>query len=352
MRAMQRDFTTDETLAFLGTLKQASVLPEWLDQVPDAQEVEGLPSSAFADTGNRLLPIHSKAAAWLSAVSSYAYSTPSGAWADRLKNACHAYGIVDSVKSAIEVLRPAEQTNQKEASTGSQKEYALILNTPEGRSELYPINDDYEIEKSAREILKDVKEKRFPEGWMAKASTTLCKAADDRRIPDYLIPQDVRDLGTPRIPSPERIDLEIQNRVRAGLPKAATEFYKKAADMLCAGEVDLGEAALVWELADRKFGLEGKCASAVRSLNSGIPMAMIEKQAKEVVVFRGELLPLAALQTLSPIQVAARMTKEAAAAVLKCAQQVDGRNVSRILSTLDENQCRILTDILCDAHAA
>ena len=352
MRDMQRDFTTDETLAFLGTLKQASALPEWLEHAPDAEEVEKLPNSAFADSSNRLLPIHNKSAAWLSAVSSYAYGASQGAWEKRLKDACHAYNIVDSVKSAIEILRPAEQTNQKEASTGSQKEYALSLNTPEGPSNLYPISNNWEIEKSARDLLQDVRDRRFPEGWLAKAATTLCKSADAKGVPAYLVPQDVRDLGTPRIPSPERIDMEIQNRVRAGLPKEATEFYKKAGDMLCAGEIELDDAALVWEMADRKFGLEGKCASAVRSLNSGIPVATIEKRAKEVVVFQGELIPLAAVQTLSPIQVAARMPKEAAASVLKCTQLTDGRDVSRILSTLDENQCRILTDILLDDHAA
>jgi hypothetical protein len=349
---MQTDFTTDEALAFLAPLKEASVIPDWLAGAPDAEAVKGLPSSSFADTGARLMPIHDKQAAWLSAVSSYAYGTPAGPWAERLKKACHAYGIVDSVKAAIEVLRPVENSNQKEAAAESPKIYGLTLDTADGPANFYRLDLPGLVEKSAREMHTDLNESRFPEAWIAKAARELMKVAAERGYPTSTFPATIVELGTERLPSPDYIDMAIAERQRAGIPEGGDEFYRKSAAMLCANEVSLEDAALVWELADRRFGIEGKCASPVKSLNSGMSVAEVEKIAKEVVLFRDQWIPLAAIQALPQVKVATLLNTKEAASVLHCCGLTDGREVSRILSTLDADSCRIVSDILTHDHAA
>jgi hypothetical protein len=235
------DFTNSGNHSFLLTLKEANALPEWLKEMPSEEEVKALPTGAFADTSRRLMPIHSKAAAFLSAASSFVYGTEPGPWEQRLKVACHAYQIDQEVERAIEALRPTYQT--KEAADNQKGAYALTV-SGEG---YYPIDNEWYVEKSASQLADDYYGKRLPEAVCNEVAIRIVKAANELGMKLTRLPEIVRSFGEERTASPEFV--QKQAALRASLGGHA-EYYEKVAEAHFEGKLDRWEAIFAWEMAD------------------------------------------------------------------------------------------------------
>lgn len=321
-----------------------------MQSVCEEQDASALPDTSFADCHNRLFPLHTKEAAWLSAVSSFVYGTEAGPWADRLKAACHAYGIVDEVKRAIDVLRPTAA--EKQASVPVVP-HALALNTPSGESHFYPIANHWQIAESSLKMAKDLEDKRFPVAWMRLAARTLCKAAAVAQVEPGRIHPDINRLGEERLPCPASIREAIQKRAALGVPEGAVALYEKAAADFLAGEMDGEQAELFWEMADHHFDILDKTASIDSGFNSGIPQTVFEKEARQVLHLTGEWIPFAALETLPPTLVAGSMNKAAAHCVLQAMACGDGREASKKIASLGPlDQSLLAKLILTHANAA
>lgn len=348
-----RDFTTDRSPAFLVLLKEAGAIPEWLQQAPDADEVKGLPTIAFADTGRRLMPIHSKAAAFMSAVSALSYGYPSeGNWENRIKAACHQYGITELVKKAHEVIAPKDYHKEADEKT-EKRAYALELEVTAGAAPTpyYPINNQDEVEDSALKMARDHQENRLPESWFVEAAEALMKAARTFDVAVHLIPDSIVRLGEDRIPSPDYLKQQIERRIKqAGISEEAAELYTKAAAGAVSGEFPPMKAAHVWEVADRKFGVRyhDTLVSPAMAFRSGIFRETLDKIAGSVVTIAGVQVPFNALTTLPDRMVVALLPRKSAALVLAAKGQSDGLKAASVIGSLEEREQVELLGLLTD----
>jgi hypothetical protein len=349
-RMSLKDFTHDPSLAFLALLKEAGALPAWVTSAPEAAELEGLPSLAFADSSNRLFPMHTKAAAFLSAVSAFVYDHPGEAWQDRLKTACHSYSIVDEVRAAHTVLAP--QAPLKEAAATPLYKFAteLIL-TPGGAPVgYYPITTASQTEASALKLARDIAQEALPASWLGEAAEALVKAAAEQGVPAGLIPQVVHELGEARLPSAAYLASQLAKRA-AFLPTGAVALYKEAADGVLGGATSAADGAHFWELADRKFGVKyaNFLVPPVDAFRSGRTVAQLQKEASASVLVAGVLVPLLQLQTLPDRLVASLFEKRAAAGILAAMGESDGIAASQKVAALQETEQVDLLQLLIDA---
>ncbi len=348
------DFTTDEALAFLALIKEASVLPSWLAGAPSPSDLEHLPSSAFADTAGRLMPIHSKDAAYLSAVSAFAYGTEEGPWTGRLKTACHAYGIVDEVKAAHGALAKKDATENPPSEVQKVACALELIGSPgEKPTGYYPMHCNHAVERSMDKLAEDIREKRLPEAYFAEAAEKLVKAAGEFSIPEKQIPHRVRELGEVRLPSPSYLEEQISYRQKqAGLPDEAANIYREAAANVIEKAASIADAAHLWELADMKFGIKvaGAVVAPVKAFKSGRTQASVEKEARSVCLISDIVVPYHNLLSIAPVVIAARFEKEAAAAILQAQSAKDGIVASEKLASVSpEDQIQLL-ELLTEIH--
>jgi len=350
-----KDFTTDDSMAFLHLLKEANALPEWLLSAPEAEDVTALPDIAFADTHRRKMPIHTKSAAFLSSVSYGVYDYPvDSVISQRLQAACHRYEIVPQVKQAHKVLSP-EKDQEKQASELPKVAYALEIQ-PEPGAEVqgyYPLGSPDQIEASALKLAADIHDEKLPGTWLSEAAEALVKAAGEQGVKLSYIPAIVRSYGEERKPSPEYLAEQIERRVKqASLPAEIEEIYKEAANSALGSESEAMDAAHVWELADRKFGVRynATVAQPAIAFRSGISKAAFEKLASAYTEVAGVTLPYNQLQALPDNLVAAVLPIKTASAVIS-AKTVDcGVKAASIIAELPENAQLELLQLLKDSY--
>ncbi len=348
------DFTTDEGLVFLAHLKAASALPDWVEGVPETEDLRHLPTSCFADTANRLWPIHSKAAAFISSVASFSYGKDEGAWVNRLKLACHSYGIVDEVKTAHAAL--AADYAMLDAPAEVQK-VACALELVEGPgcapTGYYPMHTNHAVETSMDKLAEDIRERRLPESYFAEAAEKLVKAAFEFGFTEKQIPRRVRELGEVFLPSPGYLEQQVVYRQKqAGFPDEVAEMYRDAAINAIDKEASITDAAHFWELADMKFGVKvaGAIVAPVKAFKSGRTVASVEKEARAVCLISDIMVPYRNLLSLAKPVVAASFEKAAAAAILQAMNAQDGIEASEKLASVGpEDQLQLLA-LLTDIH--
>ena len=350
------DFTSDGSMAFLLLLKEAGVLPDWLEEIPGRDDMQALPAGAYAATDRRLMPLHTKQAAYLSAVSSCVYGYPSeGQWENRLKAACCSYGIEDLVKKAHEVLAP-KNYHEKKTSETEKLAYALELQETEDRTGFYyPINNAHEVEASALKMARDREEQKLPGSWFVGAAENLMKAAAAHGVASKYIPEAIQRLAEDRLPSPDELNVQIERRAKyAGFDEASRAFYTKVACAALEGSVSLQEAAHVWELADRKLQVKYSAVVTppVVAFRSGVPRSYVEKVANSVVPIAGVYVPFNQLVTLSKPLVAVVLPRKSAAAVLTAMDQPDGLKAANCLASLTEAEQVEVLSLLAETASA
>lgn len=349
-----KDFTTDNGLAFLDILNGAGAIPPWLQSIPDAGDVAKLPSTAFADSANRMLPIHSKAAAYMSAVHSYVHDYPGTGWQERLKSACHAYKITDAVKLAIDLLKPEEVKQASDvAEDVPNVKYAMELVVEPGTPPVgyYPINNAAQIEDSAIKMAADFEQARLPASWFCEGAIGLMKAAKDHGVSEYLIPRSVRELGEERAMSVEYLEDQIAKRAAAGVGEAGVALYREAVESVVEGTMSQMDGAHFWELSDLSNGI--KYAGVIRpphvAFLSGRPMDHLRKEASALVQVNSILVPHVRFRDLPDRLIAAMFEKEAAVAILSAKDCEDGVDATQKLASLSEDVQVDLLKLIVDS---
>jgi hypothetical protein len=352
-----QDFTTDEQMSFLVLLKEAGALPAWLSEIPEPADVALLPSVAFADSFERRMPMHTKAAAFLSAVSADVYNYPvHKTWQNRLKVACASYGILEEVEIAHKVLAN-DSYQEKEASETPNFKWALSL-IPELGAEAqnyYPINNRDEVEDSGIKLARDLFQERLPGTWFVEAAENLVKAAKETGLPESLIPDTVKRLAEDRLPSPEYLSEQIERRAKqASLNDDAVEIYKEAAELALQGKEAAMDAAHVWEFADRKFGIKltDVLASPTAAFRSGARREDVEKLAAQIVKIAGVHVPFTQLQLLSDKLVAVSLPLNTAQVLLQAKKASDGRAAAVSIQDLSEPEQLQILELLTESSNA
>ena len=352
LRVAIKDFTTDDSLAFVHLLKEAGALPDWLETAAEASDVSALPDVAFADTHRRLMPMHNKSATFLSAVSACVYGYPSGSWENRLKAACHSYGISDIVKKAHEVLTP-EEYHEKAASQTTKIAHALELVIEPGQEpkQFYPIDCADSVESSAVKLAADMFAQKLPGTWFAEAADNLVKAANEMGMPLTMLPASVRAMAEDRLPSPEYLSEQIERRQKqASLPDEVVSIYRQSAEAALEKQASIMDAAHVWELADRKFGirLTDTVSSPVTAFRSGMTRDQLNKLAGEYTTIAGVQVPFNQLTTVPDELVAAVLPLKVASCVVSAKNAYDGVKAAAVLGTLEETEQLMVLELLAD----
>lgn len=354
------DFVQDGAHAYLRVLKEAGALPDYVEFVPEASDLENLPSVAFADSGSRKFPVHDKAAAFLSAV--YAFlqgaTSESGSWVGRIKTACVAHGIDQDVARAHTALAAPEAPEagpEKSASSG-EKPYALELAeiSPGGPSQkFYPIGTAHEIEESARKMASDLRENKLPLAWMSDAAELLVKAAAEKGVRSGLIPASLRRLGRAYIPDASVLGRALQERRDdPAVSDEAYAVYKTAADLALSGEMSVNDAALVWQTADRKFGIHEKHAGdrdPLWAFKSGYSVEQVEQIKNACCMVGGTLIPKIQLDRVLDEEIVRNLVPDDARVTLLAKRAAVGPDATRLLNDLSEEGVRKLSGLILEA---
>lgn len=338
------DFTTDGAQTYLLPLKEAGVLPDYINQIPEAEDVQKLPDVAFADSQRRLFPINNKVSAYLSAVSAFSYGIkPEEApWLHRIKTACVAVSIEEDVKKAHEVLAALAVPEEQKKQATAEPPFAIHIKVLPDRPEtgFYPIGTHDQIESSCEKIAEDIKAGKLPTAWFAEACRNLVKAAADAGFSKNRIPAIIQDLSHLGYPNPEKVAQQLEMRAQDGVSESFLKIYKEASDSAQNGEMPIYDAVMVWEFADKSLGLSEKYAgqlSPFRALTSGYSYEFIEK-AKEASVLLGEdlLVPLNAITVIPDKVAATRLQQDDARQVLLAKRASRGSEATALLAELSE----------------
>ncbi len=347
-----KDFTEDGSLAFLHFLESKEKLPEYVKKasVPEPSDLEDLPSFSFADPVGRTHPLHNKECAFMSVVSSAGRIPASDPTMKRAVAACRDYGILDDVEQAILALDEAgKKPVEKEASDPEKDAYALVLEQPDGSFTChYPAGNSFEVEESMMKLASDMHEERLPRAWFSEASEKLLEKAASYGVPETSIPRAVREIGRRNLPDPEYVEEQIELRKSASVPEEAASIYKEAAALAFDDPDKILDAAYVWEIADRKFGVEktGGIVNPVSVFKSGTSFAVLEKEARERFLLLDGLVPIEAVRQIPDHELAAVLTPENASAALKIKEASGGGEATALADSMSEPSQKALARLI------
>ena len=343
------DFVGDPSVAFLFLLKEAGVLPDYVTQVPEKEDLQGLPSVAFADSENRSFPVHDKQATYLSAVDAFVKGAThrEDPWLARLKTACDAHGISSDVQKAHDVLEvksaSSESINEKEASDKQAspkfETHALELQvTPEGSpTKFYPIGSATQVAETALKIASDIQDQKLPLAWHSEACEKLLKSASRLGVDHKSLPKAVLEFGRQFTPSREVLEGEIQKRAAAGVSDDYTKIYKEAAELALAGEIEPNEGALVWQMADKKAGVDSIFSGQedpVWAFKSGLPRDVVDKVKEAHCMVGNVVIHKKFLDQVSDREIISRCATEDANFAYKAKQASSGTEATVQLGNL------------------
>jgi hypothetical protein len=291
------DFVTDQNPVPIYEAAEIG-LPEYAKvEVITPESLEHLPSSAFADTGKRLFPLHNKAAAFLSAVYFNGKQMTDKGIDTRIRRA------VDLFKIKADVEKFAGAQRQKQASNPEGR-FALSIAgvpSPEGakQANYYPMNNYGDVVRSAEQLSLEYATNQIPCEWYHTAARELVKAAREFSVPNTEIPGNVLLDGEPRYPDFEYAAAMANLRKEAaGITNEALEMYHEVVKAAAADYEENPEGldswVNLWVDLDRTNGVHYSrlVADPYRSFYAGgQPVIEIEKMSRELVSVADVFIP-------------------------------------------------------------
>ena len=318
------DYTHTNNPRSLYLAKMAIPFPQWIkgSPVPTSGTLEKLASVAFADRDRRLLPLHDKEAAFFSSVDYFANvgSYPEVTFA-YIKEACDHFGIgADVAPYAEHFAGVFEKRAADEATVSAPSKFAVSTHLNGCDFKLLPLNDAYEITKSAKDLVKMVDESRIHYLMFVDAAREVVKAATEASVVHEL-PGLVVHVGTPRFEDLDKAANMIESRrPLVGGFEGAFEAYTSAVKGAASGVITPEECMQKIAATDDVIGLRYNY-----NLRSRVPLPHdivfggpsypeVEKAASENVMVRGVAVPLlSAIRNIQEIDINYHLSKEAAA---------------------------------------
>jgi hypothetical protein len=285
------DFIKDQnpTALYEVGIKAGDSLPDYVKEATLLQEedVKDLNDLAFADPVKRLHPIHTKAAAYMSAV----YLAGNGQIDSKefqvVKQAAEFFEIESDIEAALQLLPQVE----KSASNVSTDAYALQFTVEEDDTwKSYPINNDVELSKSATDVVKDWCDGYIPTDWFWSASRNIVKKASELNIPRNSIPERIWNMGEERAVDFETAELAIGERARFGL--SDTSDYAAALKSAAEGKTTVEAAIDTWMGLDTVNNINHRLVTTPHeAFYSGVKLAHVEALANNNVFIANVMVP-------------------------------------------------------------
>lgn len=346
---MTMDFTKDQnpTALYEVGIKAGDSLPDYVKEASILQEEDlvSLHDCAFADPTNRLHPIHTKAAAYMSAV----YLAGEGKLDSRefaaVKEAAALFDIEQDINAAIALLPQSEKSAHELAT----EKYALSFEIEEQDTwKAYAINNEVDVTKAATDAVRDWNDEHIPTDWFFHAARNIVKRANELNIARNDIPEKVWRFGEERLVDFNNVDYAIGERSRAGV--ADVSEYAQALKQASTGEITVEQAVDTWMGLDAANNVSHKrVTSPHEAFFSGAKVAYLQDLSEknifvsEVMVPAEEFSKLAA-DNYKAVRMAFR--KEAADNIINILSEKDAAKTSAKIASLESNQQKQLLSLL------
>ena len=348
---MQKDFVSDANPKPLYKAGLANSLPQYVKDytLPTQDEMCKFSSVAFADKHNRLHPINSKAATFLSGIYLHGTGKYNSAEMESVKQAASFYGIEEDLEAVIQEL---DSTNKKQASANasstSKEDYAMRVEfEDEKTANFYPIGNEVQIRDSAVALNNHLMTGKIPSDWAYNAAVNIVKAAKEAGLRDIDLPNRVLNIGTPRLVDFEHAKLAAELR-RYDLPSEdCVSLYLDVVKTAEENPEHVEDCIKLWSDLDMTHGIKYvKTFTPEEAFYAGERLDVIEKMASEVVVLRDVMIPADVVKNMEADKILTNFRKEASQTIQEAIKLagVNPAEATKKLSELDEeNQSELLS---------
>lgn len=346
------DFTKDQnpTALYEVGIKAGDSLPNYVKEASILQEEDlvSLHDCAFADQANRLHPIHTKAAAYMSAVYLAGAGKIDSKEFQAVKEAAALFDIEADIDAALALLPQAEKS--ADAHELASEKYALSFQIEEEDTwKAYAINNEVDVTKAATDAVRDWNDGHIPTDWFFYASRNIVKRASELNIPRNEIPEKVWRFGEERLVDFNNVDYAIGERHLAGV--SDTSEYTQALKQASAGEITVEQAIDTWMGLDAAHGVSHKkVTSPHEAFYSGAKVAYLKDLSETNVFISDVMIPAQELTKLAAdnykvVKMAFR--KESAEKIIDILSGVqDTAETTAKLASLESNQQKHLLSLL------
>ncbi len=354
------DYSKTRNPRSLAIAEMAIPFPEWIKgrPIPTSEGFEKLASVAFADRENRLLPIFEKEAAFFSAVDYFANAGeyPEEVF-DHIKEACAYFGIGADVAPYAEYFA-GEFEKQASAETPSTLPGRFGIDTTLNGTHfrLLPLNDPYEIAKSARDLATMVDQNRIHYLMFVDAAREVVKAAADACV-IHEIPGLIVQAGTPRFEDLDKAASLIESRrsLVSNYPGAFSE-YEEAVKQAAAGEISPEDCMRKIAATDSAIGLRYNFnprhpVPLPHNIVFGGPtVEEVEKMAASHALIRGVPVPLEALRQIATVDAEFHLEKAAFDSFIALRSQESAAPLSLEVAGWGESDQKALLKMAVEAN--
>lgn len=303
------DQVTDNSHRTVTFAKTASYTPDYIKNASEESLTtlpEGLNNIAFADQYNRVLPLHSKEACYMSTVYALHAGTYDGLIRERLEKAAKAFGIAEDIGQLKEAFVP----KVNEVHVASSAQHALYVKSASGQLEgVYPLHVDNpdDIRSTMEKVQGEFLRGCLPLPLFKSAASRLVKLAKEAGCPQLSQQGLYKTIATPRLPEFDKmaIQLEINSSyypedVAAELKESWKNLSKEASQN--SNSRDLGKRLM--EFCDTCMEVDiateaaTKCAGyqdPYSCVFTGYSKEDLHKMASSVFEVYGQCVPMSAL---------------------------------------------------------
>jgi hypothetical protein len=348
---MTMDFTKDQnpTSLYEVGIKAGDSLPNYVKEATILQEEDlvSLHACAFADQANRLHPIHTKAATYMSAVYLAGAGKSDSKEFQIVKAAASLFDIEDDIDAALSLLPQAE----KSADTHelASEKYALSFNIEEEDTwKAYAINNELDVTKAATDAVRDWNDGHIPTDWFFHAARNIVKRANELNISRNEIPEKVWNFGEDRMVDFDNVDYAIGERNFAGVSDVSE--YKQALKQASTGEISVEQAIDTWMGLDAVNNISHKrVTSPHEAFYSGAKIAHLKNMAESNIFISDIMIPATEFDKLASdnykvVRMAFR--KEAADNIINILYEKNAAKTTAKIASLESNQQKQLLNLL------
>jgi len=343
------DFTKDQnpTALYEVGIKAGDSLPDYVKEASILQEEDlaSLHDCAFADSTNRLHPIHTKSATYMSAVYLAGEAKLDSKEFAAVKEAAALFDIEQDIDAAIALLPQSEKSAHELAT----EKYALSFEIEEQDTwKAYAINNEVEVTKAATDAVRDWNDDHIPTDWFFHAARNIVKRASELNMDRNDIPEKVWRFGEERLVDFDNVEYAIGERSRAGVEDVAE--YAQALKQASDGEITVEQAVDTWMGLDAANNVSHKrVTSPHEAFFSGAKVAYLQDLSEKNIFISDVMVPAVEFNKLASdnykvVRMAFR--KEAADNIINVLSEKDTAKTSAKIANLESNQQKQLLSLL------